>query len=913
MSLNLLLLICLSVWCEELPASPGEWQQPTGTVRLEVSDTRGNPLGASIRIENLSSREVWQGVTEAATGRAEIGGLPFGRYRLEVSSGRLATHQSLVEVAAESVVDLKILLSPDQLAFSIDVVSATPLPGALLSTEEVPAPIQMARGRDLDLTGAIDLSDHLNRRLSGIHVNEIQGNPFQPDVSYRGYTASPLLGTPQGISVYLDGVRLNQPFGDTVSWDLIPRVAISEMAAMPGSNPVFGLNTLGGAISIETKSGETAPGGSVRLSGGSFGRGIADLEYGGSGRAGLNWYVGSTLFNEKGWRDESPSRVRQIFGRLGWQRAATMLGATVAFSDNRLNGNGLQEQRFLDRDYSSVYTKPDITTHRAPFINLLARRSLTSRLTLGGNLYFRSIRTTTFNGDINEESLDQQVYRLNTEERRILASAGYTGVPSGEIGPGNTPFPFWRCIAQVLLQDEPGEKCNGLINRTASNQANYGVAGQLGWTGTIRGRLHRLTAGAALDQSRVQFRQSAQIGYLNADRAVVGLNAFADGLTGGTIDDEPYDTRVSLRSNTTTQSLYAIDTFALTDKLNLTVSGRWNGTTIDNRDQIRPAVGPGSLTGNHRFTRFNPGIGLSWSRWEMLNFYTSYNEGSRTPTSIELGCADPETPCRLPNAMAGDPPLDQVVTRTIEAGLRGGREGAFNWSAGWFRAGNSDDILFVSSDRSGFGYFRNFGRTRREGLSVELNGRLRRVQVGGNYTLLAATFESPETVGGSGNSSSNAPAPGLEGSIRIEPGATIPLMPRHLGRAFADVRVSNRLTIDLGIVAVSRSFARGNENNLHQPDEFFYLDAGESPGYAVASLGAEYRLSRSLQIFVQISNLLNRRYSTAAQLGPTGFDDRGAFIARPFGAIGDEFPILHTTFFAPGAPRGIRSGLRLSF
>src|SRR6185369_1836978 len=125
--------------------------------------------------------------------------------------------------------------------------------------------------RDLERTGGVDLSEILNRRLDGVHVNEVQGNPFQPDVNYRGYTASPLLGTPQGLSVYMDGVRLNQPFGDVVSWDLIPRIAIAETTLMPGSNPVFGLNTLGGALAVQTKDGRSHPGTSFEVIGGEFG------------------------------------------------------------------------------------------------------------------------------------------------------------------------------------------------------------------------------------------------------------------------------------------------------------------------------------------------------------------------------------------------------------------------------------------------------------------------------------------------------------------------------------------------------------------------------------------------------------------------------------------------------------------
>ena len=156
-------------------------------------------------------------------------------------------------------------------ATRVDVVAATPLPGTDIPIADIPAPVQTTNARDLEQSGALDLADLMNKRLSGVYINENQENPFQPDINYRGYEASPLLGTPEGLSVYMDGVRQNQPFGDVVAWDLIPKIAIEEMAMMPGSNPLFGLNTLGGAVSITTKSGLTEPGGSVSVNGGSFG------------------------------------------------------------------------------------------------------------------------------------------------------------------------------------------------------------------------------------------------------------------------------------------------------------------------------------------------------------------------------------------------------------------------------------------------------------------------------------------------------------------------------------------------------------------------------------------------------------------------------------------------------------------
>src|SRR3989442_1609065 len=256
---------------------------------------------------------------------------------------------------------------------NVEVLGTMPLPGVDLMLDDVPAPVRSVTAGEIEKSGALDLADFLNRRLAGVHVNEIQGNPFQPDINYRGYTASPLLGTPQSLSVYMDGVRLNQPFGEVVSWDLIPRIAISSTTLMPGSNPLFGLNTLGGALSIQTKDGRSNPGTAVQAIYGSHVRRAVEFEHGGARATGFNWYVGGNLFGESGWRDDSPSDVRQLFGKLGWQRAKTDLAFTGAYANNSLTGNGLQEQRFLDRDYGSVYTRPDVTDNRAAFFNATGR------------------------------------------------------------------------------------------------------------------------------------------------------------------------------------------------------------------------------------------------------------------------------------------------------------------------------------------------------------------------------------------------------------------------------------------------------------------------------------------------------------------------------------------------------------
>jgi outer membrane receptor protein involved in Fe transport len=153
----------------------------------------------------------------------------------------------------------------------------------------------------------------------------------------------------------------------------------------------------------------------------------------------------------------------------------------------------------------------------------------------------------------------------------------------------------------------------------------------------------------------------------------------------------------------------------------------------------------------------------------------------------------------------------------------------------------------------------------------------------------------------------------MDGVIQIQPGDRLPLIPRHLLKAFADAQITRKLSADLDLVAVSGSYARGNENNQSRADGVYYLGPGTSPGYAVVNLAARYQLRKRLQIFVQVDNLLDRHYYTAAQLGPMGFTAQGTFIARPLPAVDGNFPIVHATFYAPGAPIGAWGGIRVTF
>jgi len=797
---------------------------------------------------------------------------------------------------------------------TVVIIGVTALPGAEINADEVAAPVQRATAEDIARAHAVDLTEFMRREIGSVFVNDIQNNALQPDVSYRGYTASPLLGTPQGMSVYMDGVRLNQPFGDVVSWDLIPRDALATMTLVPGSNPLFGLNTLGGALDLRTKDGFSAPGYSVGVNYGSSSRREYELEAGGHAKNGVHWYGIANKLKDNGWREDSPTDAWQVFAKGGWRSEVTDVALSGAFTRSDLTGNGLQDLQFLERDFDSVYTKPDNTQNRAYLFNFTGTHEITDTITLGGNGYFRHIRTGTFNGDINDESLGENLYQPDDEEIEALTEAGFTGFPLSGETQANTPFPMWRCIANILLNTEPNEKCNGLENQSLTEQREGGFGLQATFTTPIRNKANQFTVGVGWLKNHAKFRQSSRFAFLTPDRGVAsvdGPGAFAD----GTQDSEDtFDARVDLRGDSETRSIFLTDTFHFTPQIALTLSGRFDRTTISSVDGITPEGEPGSLTADHHFARFNPAAGLTVAFLPSLTAYFGYNEGSRAPSAIELGCADPENPCRLPNALAGDPPLDQVVTRTFETGVRGTVEQWLAWNVGFFHADNHDDIMFVTNDVSGFGFFENFGKTRRLGVEAGLSGRLGPVGFGAHYTFLDATFRSAEEVSGSGNST-NEEGPGFEGTIEVEPGDRIPLIPRHLFKAFADWQIIPQFSLNLDLITVDGSFARGNENNRHEPDGVFYLGPGRSGGYTVVNLGGEYRPIEGLSLFAQGFNIFDRRYYSAAQLGATGFDAAGNFVARPFDGpvIDGERPLRNSTFFAPGAPRAYWLGVRYTF
>ncbi|PKO93724.1 MAG: TonB-dependent receptor [Betaproteobacteria bacterium HGW-Betaproteobacteria-10] len=734
---------------------------------------------------------------------------------------------------------------------AIEIIGTTPLAGIGVSRQQMPANVQSLGGHQFDEQESLNLPELMARQLPSVTINEVQGNPFQPDLNYRGFTASPLLGTPQGLSVYLDGVRINEPFGDTVNWDLLPNSAIAGMDLIPGSNPVFGLNTLGGALAIRTKSGFSHPGSKVELSGGSFARRNLELEHGGNdGR--LGWYMAADWFKEDGWRDFSASEAKQFFGKLSARGAAGEVDLSLSRAVTDLTGNGLLPLSMYAERRDQIFTHPDNTRNDLTQLAVNGRLWLTGTTSLSGTAYHRRNQTRTLNGDMNDD------YE-----------------------------------ADFAIDPTTGSGAN---NRTFTKQRSSGLAGQ--WN--LTSDRHQLAVGASFDTARMHFSQTREIGFIDTSRGISQVG--------------PQQEENSLHGTTRTASLYLTDTVSLAPSLHLTAAARYNSSRVTTFDELK-RFAP-NLDGDHRYSKLNPALGLSWQIQPALNAYAGFSQGNRVPSPVELGCADPANPCTLPNTMAADPYLKQVVARTVEAGLRGKLSGNIEWNAGAYRSLSSDDILFVGTSTSA-GYFTNFGQTKRQGIELGLNGSQRRLDWRLSYSYLQASFQSVACLLAE-NNSSRGTAPectsgGQDDEILVNKGDRLPGLPSHSLKLGLSWQAIDGLRLGGDVQAFSGQTVRGNENNRHQAgtttDNFGTTRSFDGPGriagYAILNLSAEADLGAGWQVFGKINNLFDKRYGTAGALAENPFA-AGSFQTDP-----DQW--RRETFVAPGAPRAAWVGLRYRF
>ncbi len=735
------------------------------------------------------------------------------------------------------------------------VIGSTPVPALGIPIEKYAGNVQSLSAETIDNQNLLNLSDMLYRNLGSVNINSNQGNPWQNDLTYRGFLASPLAGSPIGLSMYLDGMRFNDGFGETINWDLIPQSAISGVDIIPGSNPIFGLNTLGGALAVHTKRGFDFPGVKLEASGGSFGRWNVNGEYG-SFRGPFDWYLTFNALNENGWRDQSPSSLYQLFTKAGYKTDRTDVEVSFAYANNDLTGNGLAPESLLAQDWRAVYTFPDETKNLMYLGNLRGSQWLTDDLLFSGNAFYRNYQRTTRNGDVEVSCVDDASDAVAfNPDGRVVHLGQCQGSAAGFVGENGDP------LTGDLERESSGE-----FRKTKTSTQDWGATLQLSYRGRIFGHRNFATVGFAYDGHQSFFTQS------DAD-----ADFFQAGNSVGVQQSGAFETAVDVRTNQQNIGAYFTDTFDITDWLAFTAGGRYQNVNIKLRDQS--GQNP-DLNGDHTFQRFSPSVGMTVRVRPDLALFGSYSQGFRAPTAAELACADPNAPCNLPNAFIADPSLDPVVAKTYEFGARGKLPlgDALQWSLAFFRTDVTDDILFTQTESTGAGFFQNVAKTRRQGVEVGLQGSAwKRLKYYLSYAFVNATYQSNVAL-----ASVTDP-----NGVQVKPGDSIPGIPQQNLKFGAEVAVLNNLWVGADVISVSGNYLRGDDGNQQ----------AKVSGYTVLNLNVRYVPVKFLEIWGRVDNATNANYATAGALNWNGFAD----------------PISVQRFVAPGAPIGGWGGVKVRF
>jgi len=695
----------------------------------------------------------------------------------------------------------------------VEVVSTTPLGTTGLAFNKIPGNVQSAEDEDINRHEAFGLTDFMNRRLESVNINDTQNNPYQPDITYRGFTASPLLGTPIGLSVYQDGVRVNEAFGDTVNWDLIPQVAISSMEMMPGSNPLYGLNTLGGALSVKTKSGFSNPGFRTQASGGSYGRQAYTAEYGGS-KGDFDWYFAGNIFDDNGWRPYSPTSVNQAFGKVGWENEKTDIDLSFTFADNNLQGVGPTPQSMLQQNWSGIYTSPDVTKNTMYFFNLKGSHKLNDQLQLSGNTYNRNNNSSSLNSNTNQNCTTW----IN----------------------GN-----------MCQDDQNNQYTPGGFQATKTQQNGTGVNLQLTSDYKVMAHNNQLSVGGGYNYSKSQFSVAEQ-------KAIFTTNNYE-------VATEPLTTTVLINGQNAYSNIFATNTFSFYSWLHANSSLNWARAEVQTLDQLNASTASNSLSGSNVFQRVNPSAGLTFQPLDAftlntplkeLTTYFNYNEGFRAPTAVEMSCANPDAPCSLPSSMASDPALKAVVSHTLEVGARGKFNQGLKWNIALYQTRNTNDILFLNSPGSVInGYFANVGATMRQGLEFGFSGLAwNKLNWYTSYGFVDATYQATATL-------SNA-----LGSETVTPGSRIPSIPQSTFKVGGEYEVFHNWFLGSDLQYVASQFARGDDSNLYP----------QIPNYTLLNINARYVVIKNIELYATGRNVLDNHYASFGQLGQNFFQNNAS-------------------------------------
>lgn len=763
----------------------------------------------------------------------------------------------------------------------VEVVATTPVNALGMQQQLIASDAQTLGTGVINPLITTNLADLLNDNIGSVSVSNSTGNGYQNDVNYRGFQVTSILGAPVGLSVYFDGVRFNEPFGSIVNWDLIPINAISSMTLMPGSNPLFGLNTLGGAVSANTKNGQDNPGSSLSVMGGSFGRKSLQFERGFSDEGhNTDYFLALNLDHQQGFRLYSQSEVAQWFGKGRWQSddLATKLELSVTGANNFLRGTQALPLSMMDTPAMS-YTWPDSVANQMTLVNFRGSHWAGENDLINGNLFFRQSNSQTINSNA---ALDDGCY----------ASDGSLSVKCLNLAPNGTVNNSIATNALGLAR-YTGDINTSLID---SSTVQSTVGGSLQWTNldALKGMNNSFTLGGAFDYSRIGFDQSSLLARLiNYQTVETGNSRYFFPSTGSTSGSNLIDS-VHLSAHASDVSLFSSDTLFLNEHWSAVASGSYNVSVLSqsganqqnlNSDggyswtdpsslinyynpsfigsqylsgsTLKTIAAPGSvaasnvsvangqagpqvnsLNGDHHFERFNPALGLNYNPSKQLGFFASYSESMRAPTPIELSCANPNSPCALPTGFNGDPDLKAVVAKTLELGARGKMNPSLSWNVAIYDTRTSNDIEFLY-DTSTTGFFSNVGNTQRKGFELGINSNAEPFKWALNYGFVNASFRSAFTT--------------AQG-VSVKSGDQIPGIANQTLKLRASYRFTPELSLGARGLLVGSQYAHGDENNQDP--------SGKVPGYVLVNLDLKYQLNEQLSLVVILNNAFNRTYST---------------------------------------------------
>jgi iron complex outermembrane recepter protein len=745
---------------------------------------------------------------------------------------------------------------------TIDVVATTPL-GADTSTLNVPSETQTLTSQQISNLNQQTLQDALARRTPGVSVTDEIGSPLAQSVDFRGETATPVPGTPQGLAVYMNGVRINEAYGDVVNWDLIPPSAISTAQIVTG-NPVFGLNALAGAVVMQMKNGFNWQGTEIDLQGGMQYTAQGYAQYG-VNKGNWAYYVDIDGIRTDGYRYFGQSDAERAYGDIGYRAWNSEIHLSMTGGADGLGVAGTTPLQLVQQNPAAVFTTPQTTNTTAEMITLSDETHITPTLTFNGNAYFRSYAQAHVDGNVSDffHCAAGAGFLCNGDDATVTSTAD--------------PDP-----------SQPDGQPMGEIDRNWTRTLSTGATGQLTDTDKIFGHTNTITAGVSVDNGWTHFVGNSELGTLPPNFVVQGYGEF--------INEPDFDVSpTDIRTQNTYVGIYVLDNFDITDRLAIHAGARFNDAIISLADQT--GQNP-DLNSNNNFNRINPVVGLTFKITPDISAYASYSEANRAPTPLELGCSSPDHPCMIDNFLVADPPLQQIVARTVEGGFKGSNAinwawapGRLDWSISGYHTENQNDIYSVPSIVTGFGYYTNAGNTLREGVDIGATYTADRWDVYASYSYIKAIFLTPITL-----ASPNNPTADDNGDIQVEPGDNIPGIPNNKFKFGMDYEVLPGWKVGGDVVYHSSQYYFGAENNT--------LGPGLSPlisGYATVNLRTSYQVNKDVQVYGLINNVANYRGATYGALyetdsttnqltgGSAGLfssnDPRAITIAPPFEAM----------------------------